>query len=332
MMFFDNMVKILCSGFNRFLRSMLILGLFLFIIMGLTLNTMKANALAKSKDKHSQETAASVAELDEAALKESIAQRIRISRGVQDQRFKEFSPDLLTIDRKIPFQAQGIPFFAVKIKILSPPPGTDAESISLVVDKSGTLVISDIQELASGKSMAQEALNQLIRGEDFPPDFGKEIFKGTGKNSMIVISDPFCPYCRKGWEYVKTQKEKLKSMKLAHFPLNRPAEIACMVMADSYDRKFKVFEIVDFAYTRLNTNPDPENIVKQFMDAFPELKEIWGKESSAALKSLEEKYQAVVQKEGKTARDLGINSTPLFIVNNELIKGFNPEKLEKAMQ
>ena len=114
--------------------------------------------------------------------------------------------------------------------------------------------------------------------------------------------------------------------------MNRSSEIACMVMADSYDRKFKVFEIVDFAYTRLNTNPDPENIVKQFMEAFPELKEIWGQESSAALKNLENKYQAVVQKEGKIARDLGINSTPLFIVNNELIKGFNTEKLEKAMQ
>ena len=330
-MFLDKMMKFFYSWFNKFLGFMLILGLFLFIIVGLTLNVLKTDALAQSADKHSQELTVPASELDEKSLKESIANRIRVTRGAQDDRFKQFSPDLVTIERKIPFHTQDITFFAVKVKIHSLPPDSGSETITLIVDKNGKLQINDIHDLASGISLAQDALNQLIRAEDFPPDFGKEIFKGTGKHSMTLISDPYCPYCRRGWEYIKTKKEKLKSLRLSHFPLNRSAEVAAMVMADSYHRQFKLFAIVDFAYTLLNPAADPEDIVSQFMDAFPELSEIWGQEPSAALKYLEEKYQALVHEEIEIAKSLGINSTPVFIVNNELVKGFNAEKLEKAM-
>jgi hypothetical protein len=331
MTFFNSTVRIFTVRLFRFWAFLFVPGLFFVFVMGFTLNPFMTNALAQPQDQSAQQAATPDVELDEAALKASVAARIRATRGAQDERFKQFSPDLVRIDRKVPINIQEMTFFAVKLKILSPPPDSGEESTSLVVDKSGTLLISDIQELASGNSLAQDSLSQLVRMEDAPPDFGKEIFKGNGNYSMLVISDPFCPYCRKGWDFIKTQREKFKTLRLSHFPLNRSAEVTCMVMADAHQRQFKLFEIVDFSYTRLNPGPNPEDILKQFMDAFPELKEKWGEDPANALKYLEENYLAAVRKERKTAQSLGINSTPAFFVNDQFIKGFNVDKLSKAM-
>ncbi len=330
-MFFNSIVRnyrVMLHGFWAFL---FIFGLFFVSFIHFTLNPFMANALAQPREQSAKQAAKPGFELDEAALKANVAARIRATRGAQDERFKQFGPELVSIDRKIPFHIEGMTFFAVKLMILSPPPNAGEESTSIVVDKSGTLQIADIQDLASGNSPAQDALSQLVRIEDIPPDFGKEIFKGNGKYSMIVISDPFCPYCRKGWDYVKAQREKLKTLRLSHFPLNRSAEVTCMVMADAHHRQFKFFEIVDFSYTRLNPVSNPEDILTQFMDAFPELKEKWGEDPALAMKHLESNYLDVVREERKNAQILGINSTPAFFVNDEFIKGFDADKLGKAM-
>jgi protein-disulfide isomerase len=329
-MFFYSMLKnFYIKGFE--FRVYFFAIAFLAVGTGVMLNPFISNALAQSQKEAVPQMDMPHSELDEAALKETIAARIRATRGTQDEKFTQINPDMVTIDRKVPFFIQGMSFFAVKVKILSPPPGAGEEAITLVVDKSGTLQIIDIQELASGNSPVQDALNQLIRAEDFPPDFGKEIFKGTGQHSIIVISDPFCPYCRKGWDYLKAKQTKLKTFRLSHFPLNRAAEVAAMVMADAHHRQFRLFEIVDFAYTRLNPDTNPQDILVQFMDAFPELKEIWGHNPVNVLEHLEEKYLAVVLEERASVQALGINSTPIFIVNDEFIKGFNSEKLDKMM-
>jgi protein-disulfide isomerase len=329
-MFFYSMLKNLCFKDFEF-RAYFFAIAFLALGTGFMLNPFISNALAQSQEEAALQMDEPNSELDEAALKASIAARIRATRGTQDEKFTQINPDMVTIDRKVPFFIQGMSFFAVKVKILSPPPGAGEEAITLVVDKSGTFQFIDIQELASGNSPAQDALNQLIRAEDFPPDFGKEIFKGTGQHSIIVISDPFCPYCRKGWDYLKAKQGKLKTFRLSHFPLNRSAEVAAMVMADAHHRQFKLFEIVDFAYTRLNPDTNPQDILVQFMDAFPELKETWGDNPVNVLEHLEEKYLAVVLEERASVQALGINSTPIFIVNDEFIKGFNAEKLDKMM-
>jgi hypothetical protein len=330
-MFFYSMLKNLYfKGFKFRAYSFAIA--FLAIVTASISNPFISNALAQSHQEAALQMDKPHSELDEAALKQSIAARIRTTRGPQDERFKQFSHDQVIIDRKIPILIQEMTFFAVKVKILSPPPDVREEMITLVVNKSGTLQIPDIQDLATGNSLVQDAFTQLISVEDIPPDFGKEIFKGTGNHLLIAISDPFCPYCRKGWDYIKEQKEKLEAFRLSHFPLNRAAEVTCMVMADAHQRQFKVFEIVDFAYTRLNPVANPEDILQQFLDAFPELQEIWGQDTATVLNNLEEKYLVVVQEERNNAQALGINSTPVFLINGELIKGFNAEKLDKAMQ
>lgn len=330
-MFLDWIVRIFGTRHFEIRTFFLPPGLFILLALGWILNPFIMPVLAQTKGQAVQHVIASDVELDEKTLKSNVAARIRTTRGAQDARFRQFSPALVIIDRKVPFNIQEMTFFAVKVKLLSPPPGAGEETITLVVDKSGSLQIVDIQELSSGNSLVQDAMNQLIRVEDIPPDFGKEVFKAKGKHSIIAVSDPFCPYCRKGWDYFKIQQDKLKTFRLAHFPLNRAAEVACMVMADAHNRQFKLFEVVDFAYTHLNPASTPQDILVQFMDAFPEFKEKWGQDSAEALKYLEEKYLAMVQKEKEIAQGLGINSTPVFFVNGQMIRGFNAGKMDKAV-
>lgn len=294
----------------------------------------QADAPAQSVGLTSGQKTGSAPELDEAALKAGIAQRIRMTRGAKDDRYKTFSPDLVKIDEKIFVHIRGMDFFAAKIILHNPETKAVEEVLSLIVDKTGTLQISGVHDLASGANLMQNAVNRLrhVDVRDLPPDFGKKIFTGDGAHTVTAVSDPFCPHCRKGWEYIKLHQDKIKTFRLAHFPLNPAAHAACMVMADAHHRQFRVFDIVDFAYTQLQPAPEPQKILAQYMEAFPELAEEWGSEPVSALSYLTKTFDSVVQKERKAAQTLGINSTPVFFVNDTYIRGFHARKMDNAMR
>jgi len=223
--------------------------------------------------------------------------------------------------------------FAVKLKITPPVPDLSPEFITLVVDDTGTLQVGGIQELATGTDLAKAAVEQLqaVEFHDLPVDFGKPIYTGTGPHTVIVVSDPFCPHCRRGWEFISTNLDRIHTLRLAHFPLSPAAETAGMVMADAHHRKSLVFDIIDFTYTRLESSQDPLKLLVQYLDEFPELAEKWGNTPEDALTYLKEKFFAAVKAEQQAIRSLGIHSTPVFFVNQTFIKGFNEQKMEAAM-
>jgi protein-disulfide isomerase len=271
--------------------------------------------------------------LDEAALKAAIAHRLRTAGQNKDKRFRQFTADQVSVERKIPVRAGDMVFFAVRIKISPKMPQSGPEFITMMVDKTGTLLIGSIQDLASGADLAKETMDQLqaVDPQALPPGFGKEIFSGPGPHTVIAVSDPFCPHCRQGWDHIKLNLDRIKTFRLAHYPLNTASEAACMVMADAYHRRLMVFEVVDFSYTQLTREQEPRDIVAQYMAAFPELAETWGKDPDVALAYLEEQFQAQVKDEKETARSLGIQSTPVFFINNGFLKGFNAEKMAALM-
>lgn len=271
--------------------------------------------------------------LDEAALKAGIAQRLRTAGQSTDERFRQFTADQVSVEQNIPVRAGEMVFFAVRIKIAPVVPENRPEFITLMVDETGTLLIGSLQELASGADLAKEAMDQLqaVDPQALPPGFGKEIFSGPGPHTVVAVSDPFCPHCRQGWDHIKLNLDRIKTFRLAHYPLNTASEAACMVMADAYHRRFMVFDVVDFSYTQLTREQEPRDIVAQYMDAFPELGEKWGDDPETALAYLEAQFMAQIKDEKETARSLGIQSTPVFFVNDGFIRGFNAEKLEKLM-
>ncbi|MEE4363222.1 MAG: hypothetical protein V2J08_04775, partial [Desulfotignum sp.] len=111
--------------------------------------------------------------LDDAALKAAISRRIQMSRGVKDERYKLFPPDLVEIEETIPVHIRGTAFYAVKIKLHAPVTKAVEEVITLIVDKTGTLQISGVHDLSTGANLMQDAVNQLqhVDIRDLPQDF-----------------------------------------------------------------------------------------------------------------------------------------------------------------
>jgi|GEM_PF-1282947 len=274
-----------------------------------------------------------VTTLDEAALKTGIAQRIRTARGVKDERFRQITSDHVTVEKTIPVHTTSLSLFAVKLKITPPVPGLSPEFITLVVDDTGILQFGGIQELATGTDLAKEAVEQLqsVEFHDLPTDFGHAIYEGTGPHNVIVVSDPFCPHCRRGWEFIKTNLDRIHTLRLAHFPLSPAAETAGMVMADARHRKSMEFDIIDFTYTLLEPIQDPLQILAQYLEEFPDLTDQWDKTPEEALTYLNERFLPEIKAEQHTIRSLGIHSTPIFFVNQTFIKGFNEQKMKAAM-
>jgi protein-disulfide isomerase len=306
------------------------------LILGLLPNLILADTPPLTPDDtHPGHTAATpLATLDEAALKAGIAHRLRTARGDQDDRFKQFSPAHVGIEKKRPVHiSDTLTVFAVKLRLMPPVSDASPEFITLVVDDTGTLQIGGIQHLATGRDLAKDAVDQVqaVDISDLPPDFGKPIYTGTGPHSVIVISDPFCPHCRKGWEFIKLNLDQIHTLRLAHFPLNQAAETAGLVMADAYHRKSMVFDIIDFTYTVLDPSQDPLEILAQYMDEFPELTQKWGTTPEHALTYLTDRFLTQIKADRQTIQTLGIHSTPVFFVNQTFIKGFNAQKMEAAM-
>ena len=326
-----------CSSACRMLRFLPVPVLLFFIcvlsVPIILLRPVQADDLAPSAKKPDSRKPVLSSALDDDALKAAIARRIRMGQGNKDERYKQFGPERVAIEEARSVHIRGTAFYAVKIRIHHPAEAKGQEVITLIVDKTGTLQISGVYDLATGNNVMQDAVNQLqhVDVRDLPPDFGKEVFTGDGGHTVTAVSDPFCPHCRKGWEYIKLHQDRINTYNLVHFPLNPAAEAACMVMADAHHRQFNIFDIVDFAYTRLHSDPDPQKILTQFMAAFPELAEKWGHDPGSALTYLTQTYGAYVRKERNDARALGISSTPVFFVNDTYIRGFNAQKMDTAM-
>lgn len=268
--------------------------------------------------------------LDTAALKKAIAQRTVASWGDEDPYYKRFRADQVAIEKEIPIQAGDLSLFAVKA-VLKAPRGAQDEALFLVVDSTGQLQFSDVLDVKTGHSFCKEALAEVRRIEKLPDDFGTLIYEGRGRHDLVVISDPFCPYCRKGWQFFQSERKKIRSLKVVHFPLHSHSELVCMALLDAEVRKERVLEMVDFAYNTLKQTAEPEGMIEQFFDAFPNLKTIWGKDAKSAMAYLEKNYREKVNEETRTAQRLGIKATPVFFIDGHMIEGYHEKQIRDRM-
>lgn len=288
--------------------------------------------LAKAQDSDST----GIQALDEENLKKNVAERMRNTRGAQDEAYKTYSAELVEIDRQKAVQIGGMTVFAVQVKVHPPQGDGTPDLISVVVDTAGAYQFAEIQSLADGRSMVREALAEVKRIDSLPPGLGKEIFTDAGVHDVLVISDPFCPYCRRGWQYLMENREKIRTLRLAHFPLNDAAEATIWAVTDFWHKgaaleTVQPFDALDYAYSRLQPSQNPQDIIKQFLETWPELKTRWGEDAPTALQYLRQSYQAEVQNERNQVKALGIQSTPIFFIKGEMVEGFNANRLDALL-
>ncbi|MEW6259008.1 MAG: thioredoxin domain-containing protein [Thermodesulfobacteriota bacterium] len=270
--------------------------------------------------------------LDEAAFRRHAAERIRILKGNKDPRFLQATEKHVTIEKTSTIDLPTGTLYGVRFRVATPTAEKESEVVTLIVDPSGTFIYPDVQELSTGKSLVRDALSELRTIEHIDPAYGKEIYRGTGTHDVILISDPFCPHCRKGWGWLMENKGKLRSLRTAHFPLSPASEAACMALNDLKHLGVKPMEAEDYAYTFLNPSHDPKEVIQQFLEGFAEFKKANGEDAEAVLKKLEGKYQEAVRKERADAQAIGISSTPAFFIDGKMVDGFNAAKIEELLK
>lgn len=148
-------------------------------------------------------------------------------------------------------------------------------------------------EFTAAKSESMAALGAAI-----PLEKGLKI--GEGKNIVIEVTDPDCPYCRKGDEFLATRNDVTRYiffMPLAMHP-NAPKKAAYILSAKNPE-----VALAEVTAGKYDKNPLPE-----FKD-------------NGRLAE----QKAVVSK-------LGVSSTPNYWVNGTFVSGANLEAIGKLLK
>jgi protein-disulfide isomerase len=327
-----------------------------------TTGTATAAATAKGgsdKAPAQEKLKAPTQELDEANLRKNI--HARVVKTVQDQglpltpAFQAFTPEQITIVKKIPFPVGDRTFYLVSLSFKAPPQiggnirnGENQDQVLVVaVDATGSWQYDNIYEIATNANMLLNAKREVSKTA-FPADFGDILYTGTGKEDIIFISDPFCPFCRGAFEYLQTKLSKIKNLKLVHRPLpelHPLANITSLVMlyaADTFDSA-ELMKLVKYAYGPLYDAVPADkrenwrgsageqeaaeiDVVSLFLKAFPKLNK-WEKVEDAYY-FIKGKFARKMQDEQSFIQTLGVAGTPVIYANGYQIRGFNRPELD----
>lgn len=166
----------------------------------------------------------------------------------------------------------------------------------------------------------------------------KDIPTKGAENAKVVIveySDFQCPFCKRGKdmlpdimkEYGDKVKIAYKQLPLRNHNWAMPAAIASTcVYQEGGDGKFWAYHDKLFDNQKEITLENSNEKFNQYA------KEIGldTKKFDACLKSKE--AQAKVESQMKEATDIGVQSTPTFVVNGMIVPGANPEGLKSAIE
>jgi protein-disulfide isomerase len=296
--------------------------------------------------------------LDEAALKRNM--HSRIVKTVTDQglpmtpAFQAFTPEQIVVAKKIPFAVGDETMFLVSLTFKAPQQlggakGASSEDQTLVVavDATGTYQFDNIIEIATNANLLLPAKREVTKAA-LPASFGDTVFAGSGKEDVVFVSDPFCPFCRQAFDYFLTKLPKIKTLKIVHRPiaqLHPLAEIVSLVLLHAGETlpTGELFNVTKYAYGpmydavpadkregRQGAPADQKaaemSVLDGFLKKFPSLQK-WT--------SLEDAYYFIKGKYGqKLAAEqtyidtLGIQGTPVIYANGYQIRGFNRPELD----
>ncbi len=164
--------------------------------------------------------------------------------------------------------------------------------------KSRHLIVGEIWD-AQGQSLTRERMAQVMaaRIEGVPLEQALKI--GDGKNVVIEVTDPDCPFCRKGSEYLDQREDITRYIFLNPLKMHPDAEkksrfiLAAENPADAY---------ADVMAGRYDDQPLPE---------FSDNHQL-------------EKHLAVV-------RSLGVRGTPKYWINGHYLSGADIETMERLL-
>lgn len=322
----------------------------LCLVISSTLYAPVSNAAPKDK------SVPSITPLDETALRTNSLKRLintikQNNPAVTD--LDKITLDNIQVVQKEPIKFGKTELWMAKIRFDGMPTvkSDDNKTFEMImtVDPSGVYQYADVTNIETSASVftrAKHELNKMAVSDKI----GTTIFKGKGTAKILFISDPFCPFCRKEYEFLKANQAKVAEVKLLHMPmpqLHPSAPIACALLALAKEKlpHDQYVKVVDYAYTTLDETIAPSSInntpvaatLQQEMDLtkkvvaqFPELSK--GQDFESFFYFVKGKYVAAVNDESNIAiNQFKLRGTPNTFVDGYLVRGFNKTELEQLI-
>ncbi|MDI1473010.1 DsbC family protein [Thermodesulfovibrio sp. 1176] len=194
------------------------------------------------------------------------------------------------------------PNFSIEYVSESPIPG-----LYEVVDKNGQIIYWSPKGYVvfgeiwttTGVSITGERRQQLAIKKFESLDLSKAVKIGSGKNKVITFTDPDCPFCRKGYEYLSKRDDVTEYLFFLPFHGDSSKKKIAYVIC-SKDKKKAYSEVMS------------------------------GKEVSVTEECLKKSEQAI-NDHLSIAQSLNIGGTPTYYVKGKLVQGANIPLLDNVL-
>jgi len=129
----------------------------------------------------------------------------------------------------------------------------------------------------------------------------KAVRIGDGKKVVIEFTDPDCPYCRKAFEYFSKRTDVTQYVFFA--PLAHPAAITKIQYILGKDNKPEAFDAM-----------------------------MLGQEIPASAKPATDAIKALAQEHLALAKKVGIQGTPTFFIDGQMVVGADTQKMDQLLK
>ncbi len=151
-----------------------------------------------------------------------------------------------------------------------------------------------------GRNLTVESKDRRLSAKLDLLDLDKAIKIGNGPNLVIEVTDPDCPFCRKGAQFLAGREDVTQY--IFFYPLTRihpQAEAKSRFILAAEDPAGAYEDVVNGMY---DNQPLPE-----FTD------------------------NGLLEEQLEIAQSVGVNSTPQYWINGQHVSGFNQQKIEQLL-
>lgn len=167
-------------------------------------------------------------------------------------------------------------------------------------------------------------------------DLAFPVFSGQGGTELVMVSDPFCPFCRRTMRYLMRRQGEIKRFSLVFHPLSiHPgADAACWFIAHVRDNfPDMLVPVVRFAYGGLkvpgksDASKARQMVVAALLERFPEVS---AEPVAEFTEHLRVRYAESVSRTMDAARKSGVSNIPVVLGADTVVVGYKVDDLEKV--
>ncbi len=173
----------------------------------------------------------------------------------------------------------------------------------------GYLVLGEIWNVKEGKSITSEQMEivRADRDKELAPKIAslpleKAVKVGNGKNTVIVFSDPDCPYCRRVDEFLAKRDDVTRYVFLFPLKMHKDAEAKSAFIMSQKDKAAALLDVLKGDY---DNKPVP---------------------------SFDKDMLTLVRENVTIGESLGITGTPVVIVNGTIVRGADLNRIKSLLE